>query len=264
MQLNFCKDLLANEEFKEKLFISPPFGKYIKTPVSTSIRGTLSWSVRNGWFVQVLRTVRPVKGGWVNKIGLRNPGIQNIDLGSDDVYSVVGMDEKEWDNILEYLPRNTKIEINIGCPNSWGMCFTNAHLKKYVEKFPYIIIKLSPKILLEDIKFYYDNGIKKLHLSNTLPCDRGGISGLQQKIINLPLIEKTKLLLPDAFIIAGGGIYTLQDAIDYSNVGADGYSLSTVWFNPFKATKLVKQIKEEILEKNIIGAKYGLQLRAIS
>lgn len=249
---------------KQKLYISPPFGNYISTPVTTSIRGSYTWNFRPGLLKQFIKTVRPIKGGYVNRMGLRNSGIKNAKLNSHDVFSIVGMDEQEWDYILDYLPKTTKIEINIGCPNSWGMCFTKQHLKKYVEKFSNIAMKYSPKILLDDIKFYYDNGITKLHLSNSLPTERGGVAGAQQKEINLPLVEKVKTTLPDTFIIAGGGIYTLDDAKDYMNAGADGYSLTTVWFNPFKGIRLVKQIKEEILEKKTIGENDDLQLKPIS
>ena len=33
----------------------------------------------------------------------------------------------------------------------------------------------------------------------------------------------------DVTIIAGGGIYTKQDVIDYRNAGADDFSISTAW-----------------------------------
>ncbi len=264
MQLNLCKKLRIDPDIKQRLYISPPFGNYISTPVTTSVRGSYTWHFRPGVIKQFLKTVRPIEGGYVNRMGLRNPGIRNILLNSHDVFSIVGMDEKEWDYIYDYLPNTTKLEINIGCPNSWGMCFTKEHLKKYVDKFPNIIMKFSPKISLDDIRSYHDSGITQLHLSNSLPTERGGVAGAQQKEFNLPLLEKVRVLLPHSFIIAGGGIYTIEDAKDYMNVGADGYSLSTVWFNPLKGIKLVRQIKEEILEKKTIGEKNDLQLRPIS
>ena len=64
-------------------------------------------------------------------------------------------------------------------------------------------------------------------MSNTIAAKKGGISGSQLKKINLPLIKKAKEM--DITIIAGGGIYTREDVIDYRNAGADDFSISTAW-----------------------------------
>ena len=64
-------------------------------------------------------------------------------------------------------------------------------------------------------------------MSNTIAAKKGGISGSQLKKINLPLIEKARKM--NVTIIAGGGIYTKQDVIDYRNAGADDFSISTAW-----------------------------------
>jgi len=58
-------------------FISPPFGSYIEIPNITSIKGSFTLYAREGLFRQILYTLRyvPKYKGWVNKIGLRNKGI---------------------------------------------------------------------------------------------------------------------------------------------------------------------------------------------
>ena len=59
------------------LFISPPFGNYINLPNTTPIRGSFTLKERKGKWKQIFKTLRyiPHFNGWVNKIGLRNPGI---------------------------------------------------------------------------------------------------------------------------------------------------------------------------------------------
>ena len=60
------------------LFISPPFGNYFTfLPNTIPIRGSFTLKERKGKWMQILKTLRyiPLLNGWVNKIGLRNPGI---------------------------------------------------------------------------------------------------------------------------------------------------------------------------------------------
>ena len=58
-------------------FISPPFGNYINLPHTTSIKGSYALEPRSGLLPQILKTLRYSfqHNGWINKIGLRNPGI---------------------------------------------------------------------------------------------------------------------------------------------------------------------------------------------
>ena len=59
------------------LFISPPFGNYINLPFTTSIHGSFTNEPRDGLLKQILKTLRYSfeNKGWINKIGLRNKGI---------------------------------------------------------------------------------------------------------------------------------------------------------------------------------------------
>ena len=67
-----------------KLYISPPFGNYgrllnaiTKSKEIIPIVGTFTCQPRDGKFVKILKTLRYDYNnqGWVNKIGLCNPGI---------------------------------------------------------------------------------------------------------------------------------------------------------------------------------------------
>lgn len=59
------------------LFINPPFGNYINLPYIIPIRGSFTLEPRNGLFLQIIKTLRYSfeNKGWINKIGLRNKGI---------------------------------------------------------------------------------------------------------------------------------------------------------------------------------------------
>ena len=61
------------------IFISPPFGNYIHLPQTMSVKGSYTLEPRLGLFSQIFKTLRYVnymgKYTWINKIGLRNPGI---------------------------------------------------------------------------------------------------------------------------------------------------------------------------------------------
>ena len=59
------------------LFISPPFGNYINLPDTTQIKGSFTLEPREGLLKQIIKTLRYsyTYNGWVNKIGLRNKGL---------------------------------------------------------------------------------------------------------------------------------------------------------------------------------------------
>ena len=92
-------------------FIAAPFGNYIKTEKTISVTGSWTIEKRTGRLIQIAKTLRLTKRGWVNKIGLRNPGVVN------------GLKKyKENDSllILESLPaRETRNYIKLVLTNLW-------------------------------------------------------------------------------------------------------------------------------------------------
>lgn len=233
----------------EKILISPPFGNYIRLKGATSVKGSYTWHHRPGLLKQILKTLRPIRGGYINKIGLRNPGIQSITFDETSLYSIVGMNTSEWDFLLDYLPPNCKMEINIGCPNSWQSCIDLCQIRRFIERFPFVSFKLPPApTVTEHIQQLIDVGASTFHLCNTLPTPRGGESGQRLKQFVMPLIAHVKNKHPNLCLIAGGGIYTLGDLLDYRNAGADHFSLSTVWFNPLQALKIIQKARPLLKE----------------
>jgi len=226
------------------VYISPPFGNYIGYKRCNRIRGTYTWERRSGLIRQTLKTLRPVEGGWINKIGFRNPGVVNIkdDCDRDSIYSIAAIDS-DWSPFIEKAPQMSRIELNIGCPNVGNYSITDEEIKRCVDRFIYLQVKLSPTVELDYISKLYDLGVKIFHLSNTVPTENGGISGKQLKEVNLPLVEKVvNMNLQGSAIIAGGGIYTPQDVRDYRNAGVTSYSLSTIWFTPWKVPAVYEEI----------------------
>ena len=59
-------------------FISPPFGNYLNLDKCISIKGSFTLEPRDGLFKQIIKTLYfdTSYWGWVNKIGLRNKGIE--------------------------------------------------------------------------------------------------------------------------------------------------------------------------------------------
>ena len=64
---------------------------------------------------------------------------------------------------------------------------------------------------------------------NTIPTATGGISGKQLNERNLPLVYNAAHR--GLNVIAGGGIYSYKDVVDYRNAGADHFSISTAFFS---------------------------------
>ena len=225
------------------LFISPPFGNYYSLDFKgvMPIKGSYTLDYRPGLFTQILKTLRYSfdNNGWINKIGLRNKGlnyaIQNYKKNSE-IISIAILKKEEINIINDRIPKNMDIELNVSCPNlnkkmiSNGLkCFLNRERK-------WCIIKLSPLVDKKLIDKYYQEGFRQFHCSNTIPTERGGLSGISLKTYNKNLITYIKNKYPDSTIIAGGGIRYKKDLEFYKNLGASHYSISTLLFNPLIST----------------------------
>ena len=99
------------------LFISPPFGNYIEIKNCISIKGSFTLNERSGLFSQIFKTLRYSfkHKGWINKIGLRNKGIDWAlkNYNTKDILSIAILREDDIPKLLEKIPTNQNIEINI-------------------------------------------------------------------------------------------------------------------------------------------------------
>ena len=220
------------------LFISPPFGNYINLPNTKSIKGSFTLLPRTGLLLQILKTLRYdfTNNGWINKIGLRNKGVDwAIKKYKNDKYAVVSiaiMDYNEIDILNKKIPKTMDLELNISCPNVKNNLIHDDLYKFLNNNRQWCCIKLSPLSDISLIDKYYKQGFRQFHCSNTLPTKYGGLSGISIQQYSFKLIQDIKSKYPDVEIIGGGGIITINDINQYKKYGANHYSISSIMFNP--------------------------------
>lgn len=224
-------------------FISPPFGNYIQIPNTTRIYGSFTLQPRDGLWMQVFKTLRymPKYGGWVNKIGLRNKGVDwaLCTVPKNHIISVAIMNETEIKPLVQKIPKDRNIEINISCPNvEKHGDFTECIGEFLNNERKWCILKVSPNTTREQLDMYYKQGFRQFHCSNTVPVPEGGLSGQSVKPYTVQHIEYLRETYPDTELIAGGGITQPTDVVEYQSKGANHFSVSTGFFHPIKMTKL--------------------------
>lgn len=227
------------------LVISAPFGNYIQPPGATATLGTFTADRRPGRIWQVVTTVRYYRrlGAWVNRLGLRNPGIdwlrRRVEAGKtsvgDKIISIHGFNETEWKRLLDAV-RTLKplaVELNMSCPNigevDWPeRLFTDA----MATELP-VIVKLPPVRFGLIADKTVAAGVTTFHCCNTLPVARGGMSGRPLQPLSLRCIGDLRAKFGDRLrIIGGGGVYDLADIDTYANAGANHVALGTKAMNP--------------------------------
>ena len=224
-------------------FINPPFGNYLNFKETIPIKGSYTLNAREGLFLQIIKTLRYSfeYGGWINKIGLRNPGIdyaiKNYKKG-DHIVSIAILNKNEIPKLIKKIPDNMDIELNVSCPNAEKKMCTEGLNKFINSKRDWCIIKLSPSCNTDLIDNYYKEGFRQFHCSNTIPIKEGGLSGKSITPLSHYLIKYIKNNYKDAEIIGGGGITKIEDINKYKHIGANHVSASTVFFCPYLSTKL--------------------------
>lgn len=222
-------------------FISPPFGNYIHLPATKPIHGSFTLNERNGLLMQIVKTLRYSfeHKGWINKIGLRNKGIDWAlkNVHPSHIISIAILDPSEINEFLKKIPPHRDLEINVSCPNAEKKMVNNG-LAKFIHKDrKWCILKLSPNTSNEQIKSYYDQGFRQFHCCNTIPVENGGLSGRSLIPYTNDKIDYIKTL-PNTTIIAGGGVRSMNDVFSYQSRGAQHFSASSVFFNPFSSMNL--------------------------
>ena len=265
-------------------FISPPFGYYFSHPNAYSVLGSYTPLPRPGRFSQIIKTVRPVEGGWLNKIGLRNPGMKSIKTWQHNQilsFAAITGEEGEWEQIIDHIrskivfiysphePGSTIIEINISCPNTnhpVPMLPSRYQLSKLLLDYNSrltTIFKLQPLLhqALDTAQKLADQGATYLHLSNTLPTPIGGISGKHLREANLPIVDRVASEVctryPNLELIAGGGIYDISHLKQYLSSGATRFSLATAFVKPWRGYKIINQYSQERECARILSEEIG-------
>lgn len=218
------------------LFINPPFGNYLNIQNTIPIRGSFTLYERKGLIANIFKSLRysPFCGGWVNKIGLRNKGIdyaiQTYKKG--EIISVAILEESDIKTLLNKIPEDMDIELNVSCPNTEKHMVRDGLSLFINDKRDWCIVKLSPVCETKLIDTYYKEGFRQFHCSNTLPVKYGGLSGPSLIPYTSKLVKYIKQTYPDTVVIAGGGVRSVEQAEKYKKLGADHISVSTLFFNP--------------------------------
>ena len=237
------------------LFISPPFGNYFTfLPNTIPIRGSFTLKERKGKWMQILKTLRyiPLLNGWVNKIGLRNPGIDYAirTYKKGEIISIAIMEKKDIKLISEKIPDDMDIELNVSCPNT-DKHLINSGLKLFLnEKRKWCIIKLPPIYFKNELDRFYKEGFRQFHISNTLPVKYGGLSGPSLIPYNVENIKYIRSFYKDSIIIAGGGIRHIKNINLYEELGANHFSVSSICFNPILFANLYYEFCKKITLKS--------------
>ncbi|MEQ9616523.1 MAG: hypothetical protein RLN60_00640 [Phycisphaerales bacterium] len=232
------------------LIISAPFGNYVQPSGATATLGTFTRHNRPGRVWRILKTVRRYRrlGAWVNKIGLRNPGIDwleskvasgKIDV-SDKLVSIHGFDEQEWWGLLDAVARMNPlgVELNISCPNVGEMSWPAELFSRAITSCAgsTVIVKLPPVRYEEMLRQALDAGVRVFHCCNTLPVPAGGMSGKPLKPLALicvgRVLESASQRGVEIDVIGGGGITTPDDIDDYANAGAKRVAVGTMVMHP--------------------------------
>ncbi len=249
----------------KNLIISPPFGNILNLDYASSVCGTYTANKRSGMIYSYLKTFRPVyknnKIGWVNSIGLKNPGIVNLNYAKakDKIVSIAFQNKDDasifYDNLSPFCQNNKivkAIEINISCPNAKVNLVKAQEIELIKSLGVEVIVKISPtKSYLDLIKYYSDCGVNYFHLFNSFPCNSGGLSGVMLKNLYYNLIKKVLMEFGDSInIISAGGIDSIEDIMKYQKLGIKNYSISTLFLHPIKLFKFIKNYKNIIHNEN--------------
>ena len=245
-----------------RFFISAPFGNYIRSEQTISVAGTFTLHPRGNRLWSVLSTLRYSRkhNGWVNRLGLPNPGIQKglasvSENPQNNVMSIAETERGDFQKMNHIIPLDQSLEINLSCPNierlnningSSTLPMDGARFFTKVKSRKWCIAKLSPLTSPEEIEFVIEElGFKQIHFSNSLPLPngRGGLSGSTLKPHTMKLIDLVRERWGDRIeIIAGGGVDDFGAVSDYLAAGANHVSIGSVCFNPFKLRKLLKSL----------------------
>lgn len=239
--------------FKD-IIISAPFGNYLNYPEATSTIGTFTLHNRGGITKRIwrcARTLRPLwrAQGWINKLGLPNPGIHSLCLTNsyiNKIISIHGFNKDEWEKLAYTVIHHhaLAIELNLSCPNvghKHAIADFECATSYLLATAQYVVAKLPPVRWMALAEPLYAMGIRAFHCCNTIPSPGGGISGKPVKQFSMWAVEELKQKWGNNIrVIGGGGVTTEQDIIDYKKVGADHVAIGSAFLNPFRWRSLRK------------------------
>ncbi|MEI6512264.1 MAG: HisA/HisF-related TIM barrel protein [bacterium] len=222
--------------------------------------------------------VRLIPNGVVNAVGLTNPGIEwwvrtcyprMAKLGYRTIVSVWPESAEEAQTMAEMLkPLNiVAVELNASCPNTGHEIEDVESVVKISEALrgsghP-LIVKLSYNQPYVAIAKALEGCAEAVHAINSVPWSTvfpdkqsplaklggGGVSG---KLIRPFVRDAVKNLVDQTSlpVIAGGGIFNLEDVTQLSQLGASAFSLGSLFLKePSRPNQLVREWQQSQKEK---------------
>lgn len=227
--------------------------------------------------------------GMINRIGLENIGIQSFldeklpvlkKCGINFILNIAGNTPEDYIKLAQIAQENqiNAIELNVSCPNVKCGCIEYGVNKQALYELVKmvranydncLIVKLSPNVTSAEevaeaaqsagadavsaintvrglgVKLDFSGGkIKKSTVG-------GGLSGKCVKPISLSFVDRINKVI-DIPIIGIGGIYSLEDILEFFAVGAKAVQIGTANFtHPDVAEKLVKDLEDFMAVNNI-------------
>lgn len=205
----------------------------------------------------------PVSGGYLNAMGLPNPGIDHFEEevrrvvqgGAVCIGSVFGGTEEEFRELTSRMDRAGAhaVELNVSCPHAKGygteigcspdlLRSVTAAAREGTKK-P-LWVKLAPNV--PDIgrmgRIAADAGADALVCVNTLKAisidpetrrprlgnQEGGFSGPGLKPIGVRAVWDVSQAVPDKPVVGVGGIMSAEDVLEYMLAGASAVQLGSV------------------------------------
>lgn len=179
-------------------------------------------------------------GGYLNRIGVRNPGLAAVlsslpDVPGRRVVSVLGFAADEW-MVLAAMAEDAAVEtleLNLSCPNTEAQPVgtdvdaTARAVAAAREQFDGILGAKLPPLAGADVgRACEDAGAEYLCLSNTLDTADGGLSGRPLRPLALACIARIAPCVGIP-IVGGGGILSRADAQPYLDAGATDLFIGT-------------------------------------
>ncbi len=218
------------------------------------------------------RCVRLIPGGTVNAVGLTNPGIEwwlracyprMQRMGLQTIVSVHAATVAEAQQMAQLLTplRLTAIELNASCPNvphDSAVAHGVAVARALREAGHPLIVKVGYDQPYVELAQALEGIAEAIHAINAVPwgvvfpqrrsplthLGGGAVSGEPIR----PFVREAVARLSHATrlpIIAGGGIYTLNDLEELWALGARAFSIGTLFLRvPWQPNRLVRQWRQ--------------------
>ena len=229
--------------------------------------------------------------GTINAVGLQNPGVDVYlkdelprlkELGATVITNVAGHSDDDYATVVSKLADSPAdmLEINVSCPNvsAGGMSSGTdpVSLKNLITNLRDLtnkpmIVKLTPNVtdIVSIAQAAVSAGADALSMINTYVGMRidvktgkpiianvtGGVSGHAVHPMAVACVYKVRKALPQIPIIAMGGVYSGEDALEFLYAGANAVEVGTAALaDPAAPIRVAAELDELLDERPELSA----------